>query len=439
MTSLPSRARYVVIGAGIHGLSTAWHLATALGSGVDVVVIDKTGVGAGASGIACGVVRNNYLQPAMRRLMAHSVDIWEAHAHDFSYHSVGYLQISPESMHADVAAIHAEQQDIGYPSTFVAGARDTRDYLRHMFPDWRAHQVTSVLHEHRGGYANNMASLRALADKTTAAGVRIASGVTVTGFAGSAGGVTSVETDHGAIACEQVVVAVGPWARDLWSFLDLPTNVRITDPGGAQVERAMWRFMALQESTLKVDPELFTDADGNLPPVVHVDSDAPLYDAAGALVTDRMWGIYFKPDFHFGGVQGGAMPLDVDQPTDSVAVDPYGPASPDFAVGEDFARLWTAGLSHCMQRFAGTEHLLSTEPSGGIGCFTPDSFPVFDRFRGNVTVIADSNHGYKMIGVGALVAEELLGRPQALLEPFRFSRFANGRLHPVSKSPFPWS
>ena len=64
---------------------------------------------------------------------------------------------------------------------------------------------------------------------------------------------------------------------------------------------------------------------------------------------------------------------------------------------------------------------------------------MFDRFRDNVYVIADSNHGYKMIGVGDLVADELLGRKRALLEPFRFSRYAEGKLHPVSNSPFPWS
>ena len=44
-----------------------------------------------------------------------------------------------------------------------------------------------------------------------------------------------------------------------------------------------------------------------------------------------------------------------------------------------------------------------------------------------------------MIGVGELVAKEILGEPSALLRPFRFSRYAEGRLHPVSKSPFPWS
>jgi len=54
-------------------------------------------------------------------------------------------------------------------------------------------------------------------------------------------------------------------------------------------------------------------------------------------------------------------------------------------------------------------------------------------------VIADSNHGYKMIGVGDLVADELMGERRALLDPFRFSRYEEGRLHPVSNSPFPWS
>jgi glycine/D-amino acid oxidase-like deaminating enzyme len=46
---LPGSARHLVIGAGVHGLSTAWHLAAA---GEEVVVVDKSGVGAGASGIA---------------------------------------------------------------------------------------------------------------------------------------------------------------------------------------------------------------------------------------------------------------------------------------------------------------------------------------------------------------------------------------------------
>ena len=44
-----------------------------------------------------------------------------------------------------------------------------------------------------------------------------------------------------------------------------------------------------------------------------------------------------------------------------------------------------------------------------------------------------------MIGVGKLAAREILGAPSKLVDPFRLSRYAEGRLHPVLNSPFPWS
>jgi glycine/D-amino acid oxidase-like deaminating enzyme len=352
---------------------------------------------------------------------------------------VGYLQISPDAMHDDVAGIHAQQQAIGYPSHFVDGAAHARRYLQAIFPDWQARNITSVLHELKGGYANNRASLDGLAGKARAAGVRIVPNTAVTGFRTEHGRVVAVQTTGGSVECEAVVIAVGPWIRDAWHMLDLPDEVAVRDGNGQLGKRPMWTYWSLQEGTLKVDPGVLTDSTGALPPVVHIDTDAPLYDDDGTLVTDQFWGIYFKPDFNFGGVQGGAMPLVVRRRAEEVAVDPYGPKSRDFVVGPEFARMWTAGLAHCLKRFEGKSGLFSKEPSGGIGCFTPDSFPVFDVFRQNAYVIADSNHGYKMIGVGALVAKELVGETQPLLEPFRFARYEAGQLHPVSHSPFPWS
>jgi glycine/D-amino acid oxidase-like deaminating enzyme len=353
------------------------------------------------------------------------------------------MQLGPESMHQDVAQIYSEQRDIAYPSRLIEGREDCRSYMQAMFSDWQAESISVILHEQRGGYANNAASLRGLAAKAIAAGVAIHPGVTVTGMRTSSGtpaAVRAVQTDQGEIACDQLVVAVGPWVRRLWKMLDLPDPVEVLGRDGRRYQRPMWTYWCLQEGTLKVAPEYLLTDSGVMPPVLHVDTDAPLIDDEdGSVLTNELWGIYYKPDFNFGGVQGGAMPYVVATPVDQVAVDPYGPASPDFVVGTDFARMWTSGLAHCHKRFEGKRALFSTEPSGGIGCFTPDSFPVLDRFSENAYFIADSNHGYKMIGVGALVAEELLGRPQELLEPFRFDRYAQGRLHPVSHSPYPWS
>ena len=91
-----------------------------------------------------------------------------------------------------------------------------------------------------------------------------------------------------------------------------------------------------------------------MPPVIHVDTDAPLYsDRTGKLITEELWGIYYKPDFHFNGVQGGAMPYKVETPVDEVAIDPYGPHSPEFVASEEFADMWTSALAFCHKRFEG--------------------------------------------------------------------------------------
>ncbi|ODA67742.1 4-methylaminobutanoate oxidase (formaldehyde-forming) [Methyloligella halotolerans] len=446
--SFPEHAEFVVIGAGIHGLSAAWRLAERLkekGESVEgrVVVLDKAGIAAGASGIACGVVRNNYFQPAMRNLMAHSVDVWESDPKAFSYHPVGYMQISCEAMHEDVAQIHREQQAIGYESVFIEGEKDSADYMRGIFDDWQAKGITSVLHEKRGGYANNTKSMYGLAKKAEDLGVRIITGTEVQELITESGSpaVRAVKTNRGTIRCDQLIVGAGPWVRDFWDMLGLPNKIKVKSPDGQVADGVdMWRFWQLEEGVLKVDPDTLLTNDGKIPPVIHVDTDAPLIsDVDGSVITEDMWGIYYKPDWHFGGVQGGAAPYKVTTPAEDVAIDPYGPASPEFVSSPGFAHMWVSALAHCHKRFQGSMPRYHREPSGGIGCFTPDSFPVFDRFNENATVIADSNHGYKMLGVGRLVADEVMGDEQELLKPFRFARFEKGELHPTSHSPFPWS
>ena len=197
------------------------------------------------------------------------------------------------------------------------------------------------------------------------------------------------------------MVGVGPWIKRLWDMLDLPKTVTIKNPAdGSTISGVpMWVYWCLQEGTLGVDRAMQKTNDGKMPPVIHVDSDAPLLsDEDGSLITDELWGIYYKPDFYFGGIQGGAAPYEVEKDAEDVAVDPYGPESSEFIVGPDFAHMWVSALAHCQKRFSGTLPKFNREPSGGIGAFSPHSFPVFDVFRHNCYVIADSNHGYKMLG-----------------------------------------
>jgi glycine/D-amino acid oxidase-like deaminating enzyme len=419
----------LVIGAGVHGLSTAWHVAA---QGEQVVVLDKTGVAAGASGIACGVIRNNYFQPAMSDLMAACVEIWESDPEAFHYHGSGYIALGPPTQESDLTEVYERHQRNGYPSELHVGEREVSAHMRSLYPDWRAPGITVCLHEHVGGYAFNRESMLGLADKARAAGAAIHSGVEVTGFEfDSSGAVARVTTSHGTIAVEQVVVAVGPWIASLWELLGLADRIDVHQPDGTvQRDLPMWTYWYLQEGEVAIDPREFTTADGRSSAVLHVDSDQPLHDDAGKLITAEPWGVYFKPDRHT--IQGGAQPLRVGE---QFEVDPY----PSGTVEPGFPDMWSAALSHCLARFEGARMYFRHVRSGGAGAFTADNFPVFDYMCPNVFVAADSNHGYKMIAVGREIARVLRGEHSSLLHPFRYDRFSSGELHPVSHSPYPWS
>jgi methylglutamate dehydrogenase subunit A len=415
---------YLVIGAGVHGLSTAWHLAK---QGEEVLVVDKTGVAAGASGIACGVVRNNYFQPAMSELMAACVEIWESEPEILHYHGSGYIALGPEAQAEELAVVHERHERIGYPSELVVGEAAVAEHMRSVYADWRAPGLEVCLHERAGGFAFNRESMLGLAGLARQAGAEILEGVEVTGFdLDGAGAVVAAETTAGRIEVEQqVVVAVGPWITRLWEMLDLPARV-----GVAGEERPMWTYWYLQEGEVAVPPDRFRTNDGAPSPVLHVDSHMPLHADDGRLLTDEPWGIYVKPDRE--SVQGGAEPLTVGP---SFELDPY----PTGTVAPDFADRWCAALSHCLGRFEGVRDRYRQVRSGGVGAFSPDNFPIFDHMLPNVFVAADSNHGYKMIAVGREIARVLQGEHSTLLHPFRYERFATGDLHPVSNSPYPWS
>jgi glycine/D-amino acid oxidase-like deaminating enzyme len=434
---IPESVRYCVIGGGVHGLSTAWHLASNLkaprqDSG-DVVLIEKRDAGAGASGIACGVVRNFYFAPAMTELVRLSVEVWESDPEAFGYNPVGYVAAVPKAQVADLIAIHRKEEEVGYKSRLYLGEAECTRHMQTIFSDFHCEGIEGVLHEEIGGFATPPKTIAGLRKKAIESGVRILSGVEVTGFDLQSSGVSAVETSHGRIRTELVVIGAGPWSGHFWKMLGLPPAVDCRYPDGRTVSKPMWTYWQLREGSV-VTEKPFLQNDGRIAPVIHLDHGIPLVDPkSGEQVDPGPWGIYWKKDAT--GVQGGGVPTALGNSTE---IEPYGRACPE--VDTEFQRYFRAGLAWAMDRFRTDGSEDQKRPNGGIGCFTPDNYPIIDFVKPNVVLIADSNHGFKLLGVGKEVACSIVtGQPRAALQPFRFSRYAAGAPHPSSQSPFPWN
>jgi glycine/D-amino acid oxidase-like deaminating enzyme len=456
--TLPSSSPFVVLGGGVHGLSTAYHLARELsergqGSGADVVVLEKSRIGAGASGIACGVVRNFYFSPPMAEVIRVSVELFESDAAGFGYHPVGYIAAVPEPQAEDCVAIQRRQAEIGYRSEVILGERPCRDHMTAIFPDWNGDGIEAVLHEHQGGWAETSRTVENLARLARSVGVRIYEGVEVTGIDLHDGLVSAVETSAGSIETDLFVAGPGPWSGHVWRLLDLPPEVRVAkrdkpaspigDAPRVETEadpyevRPIVTYWKLQEGDFWLDDVDLAGPGGEEPPVVHLDHTVPLRsDRDGRVIDDGPWGIYYKIGRRGFGVQGGGVPIRLGTEAE---LEPYGHANPDHVVGDEFTDYFTAGLAWAHERFRGKGAEWHSEPHGGIGAFTPDNYPVVDFVRPNAYLILDSNHGFKMIGLGKLVANDIVGRGESRLDPFRLSRYESGVTHAVSQSPYPWN
>ena len=456
--ALPVHSPFVVVGGGVHGLSTAYHLALELertgnGSGDQVVVLEKSRIGAGASGIACGVVRNFYFSPAMAEVIRVSVELFESDPGGFGYHPVGYIAAVPEVQAEDCTAIQRRQAEIGYRSDVILGERRCQEHMEAIFPDWNGAGIEAVLHERQGGWAVTMKTVENLARLARERGVRIFDDVEVTGFELHGGAVQAVETTSGTVRTELLVVGPGPWAGQLWRMLELPPEVRVRTArppeltgegqtgngrGDAEYEtRPIVTYWKLQEGDYWLDDLELTDAQGNEPPVVHLDHVLPLRsDRDGRVLEDGAWGIYYKIGRRGFGVQGGGVPIELGT---EVGLEPYGHDNPAHVVGDEFADYFTSGLAWAHKRFRGKGRQWHLDSHGGIGAFTPDNYPIVDFVRPNAYLIMDSNHGFKMIGMGKLAARDILGGGESRLEPFRLGRYEAGVTHAVSNSPYPWN
>jgi sarcosine oxidase subunit beta len=211
------RAAYdvVIVGAGGHGLATAYHLAKDHGIR-NVAVLDKAWLGGGNTGRNTTIIRSNYLQPESAALYEHALKLWEGLAQDLNYNVMysprGVLMLAHNDHDVRVLRrhVHANRlQGIDNEWLTPAQAKVFCPPL-HIGPGARYPIVGAAL-QRRGGVARHDAVAWGYARAASAMGVDIIQNCAVTAITrDAAGAVVGVETTRGPIAARRIgVVAAG--------------------------------------------------------------------------------------------------------------------------------------------------------------------------------------------------------------------------------------
>ncbi len=228
MSDLPKTASVVIVGGGVMGVSTAYHLAR---RGVrDVVLLERdTFLGHGATGRCAGGVRYQFATEINIRLSLASLPMIERFEDETGispqYRPIGYLFVLTRPQ--DVEAFRrnvALQHRLGVSTEWLDG-----DEVRRRLPFMRFDDALAGTFHAKDGLADPHSIVQGYARRARDLGARIVTDAPVTGIVVQGGRVRAVETPRGRIATPVVVNAAGPWAGEVARLagVDLPiTPVR---------------------------------------------------------------------------------------------------------------------------------------------------------------------------------------------------------------------
>lgn len=216
----------IVIGAGIHGCSTALHLAL---RGLRPIVIEKDHAGRHASGVNAGGVRQLARHVAEIPLSVASMDIWERIRDlvddDCGFEQQGQVLVAETA--AELAAFRArvdELQGLGWRHEELIDATE----LRRLLPAVSEHCPGGVV-SRRDGAADPFRTTQAFRRAAIRAGAWFFEGVAVTGLT-RAGGAWQVATTAGTFSGAAVVNAAGAWADRIAAMLGEPVPLEVIAP-----------------------------------------------------------------------------------------------------------------------------------------------------------------------------------------------------------------
>ena len=201
----------IIIGAGGHGLATAYYLGKNHGL-KNVAILEKGWLGGGNTGRNTTIIRSNYLQDASAAIYEKARSLYETMSQDLNYN----VMFSPRG----VMMLAQTQHEIrGYKRTAHANALQgvstefiTPDRVKSLVPiiniDGPRYPVLGALWQPRGGTARHDAVAWGYARACSEMGMDVIQQCEVTGIRRKNGQVQGVETSRGSIECEKLGIVV---------------------------------------------------------------------------------------------------------------------------------------------------------------------------------------------------------------------------------------
>ncbi len=213
MSTIPDKAHVVVVGGGIMGCSTAYHLA-ALGIG-DVVLLERHQISSGSTWHAAGLVGQLRSQAGITQLLGHSVDLYRRLEQETGQ-AIGWkmngglrLACTPDRM-TEIRRQATTAHSFGLDMEILTPAE-----AQALCPVIHVDDVLGAAFLPTDGQVNPGDVNRALALGARQQGVRIIEHCAVTGIRVIGGRVEGLETAQGAIETGLIVNCCGQWARQL--------------------------------------------------------------------------------------------------------------------------------------------------------------------------------------------------------------------------------
>ena len=237
---LKDRYDVVVVGAGVHGLSTAYYLAE---RGVkNVAVLDKGYLGGGGSARSTAIIRANYITAEAIPFFRESLRLYEWLSQDLDFNllfnQMGRLDLGHVESAVYGLNLRAEfNQMLGVDSRMVGP-----DEIRKLVPalDMREGKplpVVAALYHPPAGVIRHDAVVWGYARGADRRGVEIHPHTEVTGITRDNGRVTGVETSAGSISADTVVAAAAGWSSTVSAMVDrdlpittFPLQACVTEP-----------------------------------------------------------------------------------------------------------------------------------------------------------------------------------------------------------------